>query len=248
MFRCSMLMLWELMFPSNTLATHSKISENNETHQHTPIRNCETEKEVAMVIDNLQTYRKKKYFISFMHLAFIALELVRCLTWCSKTPATNIACASNEITLHRAISFPASQLNGLFSLLFFCFLHLNEGLCFYSPNSWFSDIIFEHHNNFLSNTGAMNKHQKGKLLYFSMFSVFVDVQLDFDSKMFLFLLIFLKFLGNKKEFLEWWWYIILVRRLFLNLSRWFSCLSMLKILCHIIVQLHSRNFFSGFLF
>lgn len=46
-----------------------------------------------------------------------------------------------------------------------------------------------------------------------------------------------------------WWYIILYSAGFSILSSWFCCLFMLKILCHLIVQLHSgRDFFSNKLF
>lgn len=107
--------------------THSKIERNNKTHQHKrQFEEWRKEKEVivAMVIDNLQTYRNKNYFISFMHLAFIAPKLAECLAVCFETLASISRVRQTEITLHRAISFTASQLNGLFSLLFFNSLYM----------------------------------------------------------------------------------------------------------------------------
>ena len=145
--RCSM--LGEAMF--STLRIRK--SKHIDTAQTLTKNVSKNEKEiiVAMVIDNLQTYRKKIYFISFMHLAFNAVQLARNITDCSITSKRlyRVCVKRNHITC--AISFTASQLNGLFSLLFFYFF--SGGLQFYSQNSWFSDIIFEHNNNFLPNTG-----------------------------------------------------------------------------------------------
>lgn len=95
-----------------------------------------------MVIDNLQTYRNKKYFISFMHLAFIASKLAERLAGCYGTPVSISRVRQTEITLHRAISFTASQLNGLFSLLFFDSFYMWAGaFAFMSKTAGFR-IIF----------------------------------------------------------------------------------------------------------
>lgn len=134
--------------------THSK-TDKTIKHINTSKRRVENEKEVivAMVIDNLQTYRKKNIFHLVRAPCFHRFEACSALGALLQNSRDYIACASNEITLHRAISFTASQLNGLFSLLFFYVFFMCGGLRFYGQNSWFSDIIFEHHNNFLSNSG-----------------------------------------------------------------------------------------------
>lgn len=120
-FRCSMLMLGVAMFRQRTFR---KSAENNGTHQHKRSEARPERKRSRRCYGDRQStnIQKWKYFISFVHLAFIAFSLGLSRLWRNTLPPDDIACASNEITLHRAISFAASQLNGLFSLLFFYFL------------------------------------------------------------------------------------------------------------------------------
>lgn len=116
----------------------SKIRLETTKHINTSAR-LEVKKKlvVAMVIDNRTQAHRKAENISSRSCTLLSPFGRFC-----QNCRDYIACASNEITLHRAVSFTASQLNGLFSLLFFRSLHWGLQR-FYGQNSCFPKIIFE---------------------------------------------------------------------------------------------------------
>lgn len=88
------------------------------------------------------------------------------------------------------------------------------GLQFYSQNSWFSDIIFEHRNNFLSNTGRWTGSR-------DFFRLFRSKKFDSEIVSGVFLKFF--FLLSLDR-----WYIIRALVFF----RWFSCLLCSVFFCY----------------
>lgn len=129
-FRCSMLGECDVTHFENRLETTKHINTSAR-------REVKKKLVVAMVIDNRTQAHRKAENISSRSCTLLSPFGRFC-----QNCRDYIACASNEITLHRAISFTASQLNGLFSLLFFRSLHWGLQR-FYGQNSCFSEIIFE---------------------------------------------------------------------------------------------------------
>lgn len=129
-FRCSMLGECDVTHFENP-------TRNNKTHQHKRSAwKWKRSSVVAMVIDNRTQAHRKAENISSRSCTFLSPFGRFC-----QNCRDYIACASNEITLHRAVSFTASQLNGLFSLLFFRSLHWGLQR-FYGQNSCFSEKSF----------------------------------------------------------------------------------------------------------
>lgn len=101
------------------------------------------------------------------------------------------------------------------------------GLQFYSQNSWFSDIIFEHRNNFLSNTGRWT----GSRDFFRVFR-----SKKFDSE--IVSRVFLKFLSpsiddtSSDSFFD---------DLAVFCARSSSATRSLDVVSHHLLQLHSGN-------
>lgn len=93
----------------------------------------------------------------------------------------------------------------------FTFFLWAGGLCFYGQNSWFSDIIFEHHNNFLSNIGRRWACSTGTIFAMFFFAFLLIVKSfvfwcskkvfkrsDISSRLLLHVLL--------ESFLLFWWF------------------------------------------
>lgn len=150
---CSMLMLGESMFPS--LHFHVRIRKDDETIKHinTSSPSQRSWKKNRRCHGDRQHTNIQKANIFHLVRAPCLHRRIACsaLDSLCQNSRDCIACASNQITLHRAISFAASQLNGLFSLLFFFMKRGAFG--FMTKTAGFRILFSKHHNNSLSNTG-----------------------------------------------------------------------------------------------
>lgn len=120
---------------------------NISSHSCTLLSTRQCQREISMEFSSSFPISNRSISFSLARSLSRSYSLTRSI---SSVRQTCFVYYSNEFTsihIYHAISFPASQLNGLFSLLFFSFYD-------YDQNSWFfrqlhrGNALVEHHNKF----------------------------------------------------------------------------------------------------
>lgn len=201
---------------------------NIETHQHKHIRRSEKRKRRRRChSDRQSTNIQKEKYISSRSCTLLSSLCRLFIAWLNVAKLTRLyrVCVVkwNHITSRHL--FHRQSAKWFVFIIILLHFFMSGGLCFYDQNSWFSDTIFEHHNSFFIEHGAMNIQHKRK----AIFSMFL---LDFDSKIVVFCEVLKLAIYHRSSIFFCWW---------------FSCLLVFftpEISCHIIQQFRSRSVFS----